>query len=69
MKPCLHKFVYGGVRYKDSEYPMAGTGAHERSYFEWFYCEKCLKKIFNKLDFTGNTYEKHLFDSILMAQE
>ena len=60
---CKHKFVYGGVKYTDDKYPMAGTGAHRRIYHDWFYCEKCLENQYFQLDAESTTYEKPFFNA------
>ena len=56
MDTCEHKFVYGGIKYKDGLYSLPGTGAHSREYFDWFYCEKCLENKYVELSKRGDTY-------------
>lgn len=64
---CDHKFIYGGIKYKDSTWPLPGTGAHERSYFDWFYCEKCTGDKLKELNFKSTTYEKPEFNATPLA--
>lgn len=58
---CQHKFVYGGVKFKAESYAMSGTSAHARYYYDWFYCEKCLKNHYKMLSERDNTYGPVLF--------
>lgn len=60
---CEHKFVYGGIKYKEETYPLPGTGARKRTYFDWYYCEKCLEKKFEELNFEDNSYGKVQFNA------
>lgn len=58
---CEHKFVYGGVKYENSDRPLPGTGACARRYYDWFYCEKCLENKYKTLPHSDNTYTKVQF--------
>lgn len=53
-----HKFVYGGLRYHDSNYPQAGTSARTRYYEDWFYCESCLANQYTNKRDHGNNWDK-----------
>lgn len=63
MKLHDHKFIYGGVKYKDGQTSMAGTGAREREYFDWFFCEFCLENKFTRLNYESDTYAKVEFNA------
>jgi hypothetical protein len=54
---CPHKWVYGGVKYKNGDNPLAGTGARKRTYYDFFYCEKCREKQFDQLEEADTTYD------------
>jgi hypothetical protein len=60
---CEHKFVFGGVKYEDGHYPLPGSGARSRQYFDFYFCEKCLEKKYEKLPFEDNTYSKVQFSA------
>lgn len=40
--PFEHKYIYQGTVHKLADYPMPGSSARERIYFDRYYCEKCL---------------------------
>lgn len=63
MKEHEHSFVYGGVKYEDSNIPLSGTGARERTYFDWFFCASCSEYSFIELDCPSNTYEEVQFSA------
>ena len=54
---CSHNFEYGGVKFEVSNQPMPGSGAHAVKYFDWWFCKKCLKKKFEQLDITHDSYQ------------
>jgi hypothetical protein len=62
--PCQHRFVYGGVKFSLSDYPIPGGGAYLRHYQDWFYCEKCLENQYRSLNFTDNSYQSIKFNAI-----
>jgi hypothetical protein len=37
---CEHEYTHGGVKFSVSNHALSGTGAHERTYYDWFYCKK-----------------------------
>ena len=59
---CEHKFVYGGVRYKD-EGQAPGSGAHIFSYWEYYFCEKCMKVQLFELPGRTNSYQPIMYDA------
>ncbi len=61
MVPCEHKFIHGGIKYEVQEWKLPGSGARPVYYFEWFYCERCLEKRYEKLDTETDSYSKVLF--------
>lgn len=64
---CDHKFLYGGVKYKVQQAPRGGT---QYAYFDWFYCEKCLKEKLISLDSTSAAgYAAPLFNAIPARKE
>jgi len=60
---CDHKFVYGGVKYRRYENADLGLRAWLIYYYDWFYCERCLKQMYEKLNIKANTYEPILFNA------
>jgi len=56
---CNHKFIYGGVKYKDGDM-IAGSSAKIRHYYDWFYCERCLEIRYEKLDCGKNSSYDHV---------
>lgn len=60
---CNHKFVYGGVKYEVHDWKVAGSGAHEVSYYDWFYCEKCLENRYEDLGISATSYDKIMFNA------
>lgn len=61
MTTCEHRFVYAGVKYEESKYPMPGSSARDRHYFDHYYCERCLEHRYEQLPATNNTYSEPLF--------
>lgn len=60
---CDHKFVYGGVKFKVGHDHLPGTSAKPVTYYDWFYCEKCLENQYIRLSRSGNTYEPVEFNA------
>lgn len=48
---CDHKFIYGGVKYEIKDW-----GRRPVYYFDWFFCEKCLKNDYKKLEGEGESF-------------
>ncbi len=66
---CDHKFSYGGVKYEDGKHSLPGGRAKSRTYFDWFFCERCLKEKYNALGILNeNTYCEVLFDATPKAE-
>lgn len=63
MTACEHRFIYAGVKYTESKYTMPGSGAHERDYFDHYYCDRCLEHRYEQLPVTNNTYSPPLFSA------
>ena len=61
MSECEHNYVYGGVKYKISDYKLAGSGAQPVFYFDWFYCSKCAESIYKELPHFDN---EHTYSNI-----
>ena len=64
MTECDHKFVYRGLVYSHSAYPLPGTGAHARIYEDAYFCEKCLEERWRNAREIGNSYQKPIAGSI-----
>lgn len=64
-----HNYLYLGVRYMLSQYPLSGTGAHELSYYDYYFCPNCLKKHIEKLKIVSNSYSKPLFDATPLPED
>ena len=62
-KACKHKYIYGGIKYQIDPYPMSGTGAKRRDYYDWYYCEHCLTKQYSLSLYHDTTYEKIAFNA------
>ena len=60
---CKHKFVYGGVKYTIEGWTLPGTGARRVHYYDWFYCEYCLEKKYEKLDTNLTDYDPIHFNA------
>jgi len=56
-----HDYVHSGVVYEMSDWPMAGTSAHEISYFDAYFCRKCLDRVYHELPTRHNSYQKVRF--------
>lgn len=54
--PCLHEYVYGGVKFRIG-HKLMGSAARAVFYYDWFYCSKCLEDKFRRLSYKTNTYE------------
>lgn len=63
MTACEHRFVYAGVKYKDSRYPRPGSGAHDRYYYDHYYCDRCIEHCYEQLPTISSTYEPPLFNA------
>ncbi len=61
---CEHKWVYKGVVFDNDDYPMPGTGAKRRHYYDEYFCEKCLQKKHTRLPTDCNTYNKVQFNAV-----
>lgn len=57
---CEHKFVYQGLFYRDGTHPLPGSSARERTYFDRYFCEKCLHTEEKDHRVVGNNYQKVL---------
>jgi len=61
-KPCQHKFIYQGVKYKIGE-KYGGSGARRVTYFDRHFCEKCLEKRDDSLNIEHDTYQAVRFNA------
>ena len=57
MTDCDHTYERGGLVYEHDYYPMPGTCAKARHYFDWFFCSKCLANRYTNERVIGNSYE------------
>jgi len=57
------EWVYGGVKFEDGDFPLPGTGAARRYYFDWFYCKKCLAISLKRLNIYATTYDPVLYNA------
>lgn len=60
-KECEHDFIFQGMTYKRGSYSLPGTSAKSVSYYETFYCKKCLKKKHLPVNCQRTTYDEILF--------
>lgn len=58
--PNEHKYVYQGTLYLYETYPVPGSGARGRYYFDRYYCEKCLDTQDRNRRDIGNSYTQPL---------
>ena len=65
---CEHKFVYGGVKYEVMPWIRLEANTQPVYYYDWFYCERCLEKRYEKLPIEGNTHEEIQFDASPRAE-
>jgi hypothetical protein len=63
MNNCSHKYVYGGIKYKPRPQPVDFTNIHLVDYYDWFFCEKCLHNVYEKLDSVAHTNEPPMFNA------
>ena len=61
LSDCDHKFIHGGGKYEVQEWKLPGSGAQSVYYYDWFYCERCLKDRYKELETETDTYSKILF--------
>lgn len=61
MAECEHDYKYSGVVYEVAEWPLPGSGAHAVSYYDHYFCRKCLDHRWEQLPTTSNTYEQIRF--------
>lgn len=54
---CEHRFVFGGLRYKHGGWPLPGTGAEPRYYFDWMFCERCCESRYLNQREIGTSYD------------
>ena len=57
MTECKHKWVYQGIVYGYSDRPRPGSGAHDRIYYDRYYCEHCAETKDANQRVVGNSYE------------
>lgn len=55
---CEHNYQFQGVVYGQSTYPRPGSGAHDRIYWDRYYCTKCLDVEDKNRREMGTTYDK-----------
>lgn len=58
---CEHVFRYEGVVYKVADHPRPGSGAHDRLYYDAYFCQHCLVQELKPLGRRGTTYDELLF--------
>jgi hypothetical protein len=51
MSDCEHKYVYQGLQYAHGHHNRPGSGAKQRHYAHVFFCEKCLEKRADRVDY------------------
>lgn len=51
MSNCEHKFVHLGLQYAHGRNNRPGSGAKARYYAHVFFCEKCLEKQAERVDY------------------
>ena len=64
---CEHKYVEGRVKYRVHPGNLPGSGASAVSYYQFFFCEKCLDRKFELLPTRTNSYERIRFDAVPMT--
>jgi|GEM_PF-1890925 len=52
---CEHRFEYRGVVYRVG-HQLAGSGARHVSYYDCYFCSRCLETRIDKLDCESDTY-------------
>ena len=57
MADCEHKFVYRGVVYSVQDHKIPGSGGQEVYYYDFYFCERCLDKKYDRLPYTSNSYD------------
>lgn len=57
MDGCQHKYRYQGVKFTQSYNPRPGSSSHDRSYYDYWFCESCGDQRYEKLFTTDTTYE------------
>ena len=67
---CQHKYVYNGVRhmvgkYENPEYARLAD-ANPVFYYDFYFCERCLDKRYEKLDIELDTYAVIRYDALPM---
>lgn len=61
---CEHKFVYLGLVYSVGQWSLPGTGAKAVTYYDKYYCEKCLEIRLQNPRELGNSYSPVLSGAI-----
>jgi hypothetical protein len=61
---CDHTWVFGGLRYQESDYPRPGSSARDRIYWDWFYCYSCLASQHVNERVFGTSYDKPIEGAI-----
>lgn len=68
MTDCEHKYVYVGIVFKIDNYPLPGSSAKEITYFDKYFCEKCLNIRHIELNDKSNTYNGIKYDAKPMTK-
>lgn len=55
-KVCKHDFVLAGIVYEVGGM-VPGSGARLVEYFRYFYCRRCLEKVYDELREVFTTYD------------
>jgi hypothetical protein len=58
---CDHDYTYQGVVYVVGSYPLPGSGAKPVTYYESFFCRRCLDRRFVILPGEHNNYQPVLY--------
>ncbi len=61
-KDCEHLYVFAGVAF-DYVGRVPGSGANIRAYYNWFFCDKCLRNKYHRLDYSDDSYSKIQFNA------
>ncbi len=51
---CQHKYIYAGIKFKLTN--LSHSNSQKRTYYDFFFCEKCAKQILKELAGGDNTY-------------